>query len=240
MPVVGGKCASLGELIKAGIPVPPGFAITTAAYLRFLEEGGIREDILKLVGEVRSEDTSSGEEASRRIRELIENTPIGIELEDYIGEFYRRLSSSCQVPAVPAAVRSSATAEDLPGASFAGQQDTFLWIRGIDDILTQVRKCWSSLFTPRAIAYRVNAGHGGVVIFPGLLGHALDPSTPLNERDVNQLGAGIWNRVLIDATRNWTFERQPEWNNERFPPTVAPAPDDEALGLKRWKEYGFE
>jgi 4-hydroxy-3-polyprenylbenzoate decarboxylase len=91
-----------------------------------------------------------------------------------------------------------------------------------------------------AIAYRVNAGHGGIVISPGLLGHALDPSTPLEERDVEQLGAGIWNRVLIDATRNWSFKRRPEWNNERFPPTVAPAPEDEALVLERWKEYGFE
>jgi 4-hydroxy-3-polyprenylbenzoate decarboxylase len=91
-----------------------------------------------------------------------------------------------------------------------------------------------------AIAYRVNAGHGGVVIFPDLLGHALDPSTPLEERDVNQLGAGIWHRVLIDATRNWTFKRRPEWNNERFPPTVAPAPEDEALVMQRWKEYGFD
>jgi 3-polyprenyl-4-hydroxybenzoate decarboxylase len=81
-----------------------------------------------------------------------------------------------------------------------------------------------------AIAYRVNAGHGGIVISPGLLGHALDPSTPLEERDVEQLGAGIWNRVLIDATRNWSFKRRPEWNNERFPPTVAPAPEDEAPG----------
>jgi 4-hydroxy-3-polyprenylbenzoate decarboxylase len=90
-----------------------------------------------------------------------------------------------------------------------------------------------------AIAYRVNAGRGDVVIFPGLLGHALDPSTPLEERDVNQLGAGIWNRVLIDATRDWNFKRHPEWNNERFPPTVAPAPEDETLVLQRWKEYGF-
>ena len=80
----------------------------------------------------------------------------------------------------------------------------------------------------------------GIVISQGLLGHALDPSTPLEERDVEQLGAGIWNRVLIDATRNWSFKRRPEWNNERFPPTVAPAPEDEALVLKRWKEYGFE
>ena len=85
-----------------------------------------------------------------------------------------------------------------------------------------------------------NAGHGGVTIFPGLLGHALDPSTPLKERDVSQLGGGIWNRVLIDATPNWTVEPHPEWNNERFPRTVQPAPDDEALVLSRWKEYGFD
>jgi 4-hydroxy-3-polyprenylbenzoate decarboxylase len=91
-----------------------------------------------------------------------------------------------------------------------------------------------------AIAYRVNAGHGGIVVFPGLFGHPLDPSTPLEERDVSQLGSGIWNRVLIDATRNWQFQRRPEWGGERFPPTVTPAPEDEQLVLKRWKEYGFD
>jgi pyruvate,water dikinase len=156
--MVGGKNASLGELLKAQIPVPPGFAVTTETYNRFVDEGGIRSEILRLLKPVRPEDTASGEEASRAIRRLIENTPLGIDLEDYIGEFYRQLSWRCQVPAVPAAVRSSATAEDLPGASFAGQQDTFLWIRGVDDLLTHIRQCWSSLFTARAIAYRKKMG----------------------------------------------------------------------------------
>lgn len=82
----------------------------------------------------------SGETASKKIRSLIENTPVDEELQDYMGEFYRRLSKKCHVPAVPVAVRSSATAEDLPGASFAGQQDTFLWIRGIDDVFTHIKK----------------------------------------------------------------------------------------------------
>lgn len=91
-----------------------------------------------------------------------------------------------------------------------------------------------------ALAYRMNASTEGIVQFPGLLGHALDPSTPLEERDVNQLGAGTWTRVLFDATRNWHFKRRPEWKNERFPPTVEPAPEDRALVEKRWKEYGFE
>ncbi len=94
----------------------------------------------------------------KKIRSLIENTPVDEELQDYMGEFYRRLSKKCHVPAVPVAVRSSATAEDLPGASFAGQQDTFLWIRGIDDVFTHIKKCWSSLFAARAIYYRAKMG----------------------------------------------------------------------------------
>jgi len=91
-----------------------------------------------------------------------------------------------------------------------------------------------------ALAYRMNAATEGIVQFPGLLGHALDPSTPLEQRDVNQLGAGTWTRVLFDCTRNWHFKRRPEWNNERFPPTVEPHPDQRTLVNRRWKEYGFK
>ncbi len=158
IPLVGGKNASLGELLKANIPVPPGFAITTKAYNLFLEQGNIKKEIFKILKSVKTEDVDSGESASKNIRSILEGTQINDDLQDYIGEFYRRLSKKCNVPAVPAAVRSSATAEDLPGASFAGQQDTFLWIRGIDDILTHVKKCWSSLFTARAIYYRTKMG----------------------------------------------------------------------------------
>jgi 4-hydroxy-3-polyprenylbenzoate decarboxylase len=91
-----------------------------------------------------------------------------------------------------------------------------------------------------AIAYRVNAGHGGIVVFPGIFGSPIDPSTPFEERDINRLGSGLWNRVLIDATRSWEFEARPEWGGERFPPTVKPAPEDEARVLERWKELGLE
>ncbi len=158
IPIVGGKNASLGELLKAGIPVPPGFAVTTKAYTLFLEQGNIKKEIFKVLKSAKANDMVSGERASQEIRALIESTPIDDDLQDYIGEFYRRLSKKSNVPAVPAAVRSSATAEDLPGASFAGQQDTFLWIRGVDGILTHVKKCWSSLFTSRAIYYRAKMG----------------------------------------------------------------------------------
>jgi 4-hydroxy-3-polyprenylbenzoate decarboxylase len=90
-----------------------------------------------------------------------------------------------------------------------------------------------------AFAHRVNAGEGGLVVFPGSFGSPIDPSTPFEDRDVAQLGTGLWNRVLIDATRSWRMPRRPEWDNERFPPTVRPAPEDEARVRARWEEYGL-
>ncbi len=90
-----------------------------------------------------------------------------------------------------------------------------------------------------ALAHRMNAGEGGLVVFPGIFGSPIDPSTPLEDREVARLGTGLWNRVLFDLTRNWTFERRKEWDNERFPPTVRPAPEDEARVRERWTEYGL-
>ncbi|MBI4465415.1 MAG: UbiD family decarboxylase [Acidobacteria bacterium] len=90
-----------------------------------------------------------------------------------------------------------------------------------------------------AIAYRVNAGKDDIVVFPSSFGSPIDPSTPLAERDVPKLGAGIWNRVLVDATRTWMYDPRPEWDG-RFPPTVHPAPEDEALVDRRWSEYGWD
>lgn len=156
--LVGGKCASLGELIHAGVAVPPGFALTTAGYRHFMQRAGIDREVDALVADVDAADLVALEGASERVRAVIEQQPFSGELEDEIAEAYRRLSVRCCTPAVPVAVRSSATAEDLPGASFAGQQDTFLWIRGIDEVLHHVRRCISSLYTGRAIAYRANRG----------------------------------------------------------------------------------
>ncbi len=168
--LVGGKNASLGELINAGIRVPPGFAVTTAAYRRFLDEGGVTAKIQDALQGLDHQDSQALDAASAEVRGLIESCPISLELEDHIADYYRRLSKTCGLPAVPVAVRSSATAEDLPGASFAGQQDTFLWIRGIDQVLNHVRRCFSSLFTARAIAYRVQMGfdHSQVDISVGV------------------------------------------------------------------------
>jgi len=160
VPIVGGKCANLGEMLRAGIPVPPGFAVTAYAYKRFIEETGIAEKIYDILDETIKDpkDPKQYEEASKKIRALIESTPIPEYLKKEIVENYRKLCERTRSKEVFVAVRSSATAEDLPGASFAGQQETYLNVRGEDELLTSVRKCWSSLFTPRAIFYRTQKG----------------------------------------------------------------------------------
>ncbi|HED12692.1 MAG TPA: phenylphosphate synthase subunit beta [Gammaproteobacteria bacterium] len=168
--LVGGKCASLGELIRAGVRVPPGFAVTTEAFQQFMGGAGIADTIYGVLDGLAENDIQGQETVSTMIRDLVENATFSIELEDEIAEAYRVLSVQCCVPAVPVAVRSSATAEDLPDASFAGQQDTFFWIRGVDDVLFYTRKCFSSLFTARAIAYRIrmNFDHREVALSVGI------------------------------------------------------------------------
>ncbi len=161
VPLVGGKCANLGEMLKAGIPVPPGFAVSAYAYKRFIEETGIKDKIQSILRERVKPGASAPEdyiEASKEIRKLIESTPMPKDIESEIRRAYRELSRHVGKTEEFVAVRSSATAEDLPDASFAGQQETYLNVKGEDDVIDKVRKCWSSLFTPRAIFYRESKG----------------------------------------------------------------------------------
>lgn len=155
---VGGKCASLGAMIQAGAPVPPGFAVTTDAFVTMLTTDSLGQKIHEQLAQLDPTDVKSEEQTSQIIRALIEETPLSAEIDAAIRVAYTALSEQAGVEAVPVAVRSSATAEDLPGASFAGQQDTFLWIVGVDEVIKHVRKCWSSLYTARAIAYRHDNG----------------------------------------------------------------------------------
>jgi len=170
LPMVGGKVSSLGELIKAGIRVPPGFAITTHGYRQFFHDSKLDREVFALLKGLDERDIDAVDKTSAEVRALIEQAPISIELEDLVGEHYRHLSTHCNVPAVPVAVRSSATAEDLPGASFAGQQDTYLWVRGVDDLLARTKQCFASLYTARAIAYRLRMGfdHEQVALCVGI------------------------------------------------------------------------
>ncbi len=152
---VGGKAANLGEMIRIGIPVPPGFVVTADAYKYFIEKTGIRDKIFEILREtIKEGKPEEYEEAEKRLRSLIESCPMPPEVENEIRQAYRELCKRVGIENVPVAVRSSATAEDIPEASFAGQQDTYLNVRGEDDVVLYVKKIWSSLFTARAIAYR--------------------------------------------------------------------------------------
>jgi len=170
LPAVGGKNASLGELIAAGMRVPPGFAITTDSYLNFITEAGIKDEVFKILSAVNPEDVTSLDSASAEVQKLLNEAPMLNDVEKAIREGYSCLCDKCGVERIPVAVRSSATAEDLPTASFAGQQDTYLWVKGFDELIRSVQRCWGSLFTPRAISYRIknNFPHEKVLISVGV------------------------------------------------------------------------
>ena len=170
LPIVGGKNASLGEMIKAAIRVPPGFAVTTDSYLLFITDAGIKARIIDRVSDLDPDDVAGLNKASADVQELIKKTPMPDAVSKAIKDGYSRLCEKCAVESLPVAVRSSATAEDLPTASFAGQQDTYLWIQGAEQVIRKVQNCWASLYTPRAIAYRIKNDfpHDKVLISVGV------------------------------------------------------------------------
>ncbi|RLM59512.1 phosphoenolpyruvate synthase [Halobellus sp. Atlit-31R] len=149
---VGGKAASLGELTAAGLPVPSGFVVTAGTYREFIEDAGIDEELFSAV-DVDHEDTEALREAHERAHELIMDTPVPDDVRDGILSAYGDLGDGDRF----VAVRSSATAEDLPDASFAGQQETFLNVQE-DALVERVKECWASLFSQRAIYYRNRQG----------------------------------------------------------------------------------
>ena len=158
-PLVGGKNASLGEMMREEMPVPPGFALTTDAYALIWRDRELVERVNELLRSLDHDDFSHNLEVSYQIRHLIEGEPVPDAVVDALGDAYEALCRHCDMDDLPVAVRSSATAEDLPDASFAGQQDTFLWVRGLPSLIEHVRRCWSSLFTDRAVAYRHTMGY---------------------------------------------------------------------------------
>jgi len=172
IPYVGGKNANLGEMTQAGIPVPPGFAVTAYAYKKFITETGIAEKIYGAIQETVTDvnNPKQYEEASKKVRRIIESTPMPETIKTAIKAAYKGLSKRTKASKVFVAVRSSATAEDLPDASFAGQQETYLNVKGEDSLIDKTIKCWSSLFTPRAIFYRTEKGfkHEDVLISVGV------------------------------------------------------------------------
>jgi len=147
---VGGKGMSLAKLLAADLPVPDGFHVTTDAYRRFVSDNGIQRSIMTALDGIDPQDSAVLGTVSRQIVGLFANGKIPQEIESAVSLAYRKMENA------PVAVRSSATAEDLPGASFAGQQETYLNIHGEREVLAAIKRCWASLWTARAIAYRLN------------------------------------------------------------------------------------
>jgi pyruvate, water dikinase len=159
IPAVGGKNASLGEMYcqlkKQGVPVPNGFTVTAGAYNYFLKKSGIKGKILEILKGTTKQNIPA---RAKKIRELILSSHLPADLSEEIITAYKKLSTEFKMTRADVAVRSSATAEDLPGASFAGQQESFLNIKGERALLDAVKKCFASLFTDRAVSYRIDQG----------------------------------------------------------------------------------
>ena len=173
VPRVGGKNASLGEMISnlanAGVQVPGGFATTAEAFNEFLEQSGLNEKIHKILDTLDVDDVNTLAKVGADIRQWIIDTPFQPELDKAIRDAYNTLHGDDSAD-VSFAVRSSATAEDMPDASFAGQQETFLNVRGIDAVMVAIKHVFASLFNDRAISYRVHQGydHRGVALSAGI------------------------------------------------------------------------
>jgi pyruvate,water dikinase len=201
--VLGGKCASLGAMTVAGMPVPPGFGITIDAYEYVHGSAEVAGAIRSLLGSLSPDDFAGLAAASQKLRQVVEAAAVPAAIDDDIRAAYARLAGYCGDAAIPVAVRSSATCEDLPGASFAGEHDSYMWVQGPDAVLAMVRKCWSSLFTERAIAYRTQMGYPHdavkmcVAVQKMVRPKASGVAFTLNPRD------GDRSQVAIDAS--WGF-----------------------------------
>jgi len=173
VPRVGGKNASLGEMISnlanAGVQVPGGFATTAYAFNQFLEQSGLNERIYQVLDGLNVDDVNALAKAGAQIRQWVIDTPFQTEFEHAIQTSYQQLQQGCAED-VSFAVRSSATAEDMPDASFAGQQETFLNVRGYAQVIEAIKHVFASLFNDRAISYRVHQGydHRGVALSAGV------------------------------------------------------------------------
>jgi len=169
---VGGKNSSLGEMISqlgsAGVRVPGGFATTASAFRAFLDFGGLRERINQRLDSLNVEDVRALAVCGDAIRQMVLQTPLPPVLESQIRAHYEALIKDS--PGVSVAVRSSATAEDLPDASFAGQQESYLNVNGIDEVLDRIKHVFASLYNDRAISYRVHKGfaHADVALSAGI------------------------------------------------------------------------
>ncbi len=191
---VGGKGANLGRLVRAGFPVPTGFLITTTAYCAFVQSNDLQEQIVVLA----TDKTKTVEESSAAIRSLFANGRMPSEIADAISQAYADLIRVAGD--LPLAVRSSATAEDLPSASFAGQLESYLNVCGEDALLDAVQKCWSSLWTARALDYRTRQSIAHSAVALAVIVQVMVPAEASGVMFTANPTSGARDEIIIDAT----------------------------------------
>jgi len=192
---VGGKGASLARMAAAGLPVPPGFHVTTRSYRRYVDENNLRESILSAAGKASAGDAATLDNAAALIQSLIAQGTVPADLAALIRESYENLGEDNP----PVAVRSSATAEDLPGMSFAGQQETYLNVRGAAEVLDAVKRCWASLWTARALGYRLRQGVRSDEVALAVVVQQLVPADAAGVLFTANPVTGARNQIVINA-----------------------------------------
>ncbi|TVQ96921.1 MAG: hypothetical protein EA403_15490 [Spirochaetaceae bacterium] len=215
--LAGGKAVNLGEMMRAGLPVPPGFVVSTEAYRAVIAEQNLDAAIQEILSTTAADDAAQLERAATRIQALFQSVTIPAELTAAITDAYRSLGENVSV-----AVRSSATAEDLPGLSFAGQYDTFLNVTGTAELLDRIVRCWASLWNPRALSYRIKQGirnddlaHGVVVqkLVASDTSGILFTANPLNGRRDQLLLNASWGlgEAIVSGEVNpdqWVIDKE--------------------------------
>ena len=239
--VAGGKSASLVEMRRAGFPVPPGFAITVAAFEWFGQEAGVTAQVERIVAATDPDSTESLRAASEQIEALAAQARLPAGLLSLIESAYRRMAQETGEDEPAVAVRSSAVGEDSAEASFAGQQETYLWVRGVADLELAVRRCWASYFSPQALAYRARlaAGHPGTVgmsvgvqqmVDADVAGVMFTRTPTTNDRSIIAIEAGLGlgvsvvageitpDQVWVNKVTREIVKRQPGYKQVRYVP----------------------
>lgn len=202
-PLVGGKCANLGEMCKIGAPVPPGFAVTTRMYETFLEDTGAGDRLRAYVGKIDFTPTTIAEfnKIGDELANIVLDCELPRSLATQISDAYEEFSEKLGLRSPSVAVRSSGVAEDSASASFAGQYDSYLNVIGVAAVLDGVRRCWASAFTPRCVSYRLHNGFG---LLPGSISVAVQKMVKSRSAGVGftaNPNTGERNKIVIEG--NW-------------------------------------
>ncbi|MFB5552214.1 PEP/pyruvate-binding domain-containing protein [Bacillus cereus] len=200
LPEAGGKGANLGVLIQANLPVPPGFVVTTEAYQAHLKMAGLRDRITVRLANLQATDLDAIQVASRDICSWIEQASMPEEVQKNLEKAFTQLTLNMGTTNLGVAVRSSATAEDLPSASFAGQHETYLGVYGIESIRNHVKKCWASLWSPQAIAYRMSMNFSHHEVDLAVVIQAMVPSEAAGVMFTANPVNGKRDEILISAS----------------------------------------